>query len=64
MYLNIAIAGVNVLFFNNKWAVRQMLCVCFVDRYFSFCPFSFVHCVICLSSINGFWFGILKLLQQ
>ena len=54
MYLNIAIAGVNVLFFNNKWAVRQMLCVCFVDRYFSFCPFSFVHCVICPSSINGF----------
>jgi hypothetical protein len=40
-----------------------VLCVCF-DRCLSFCPFSFGHCVICLSSIYGFWlppFGIFKL---
>ena len=30
-----------------------VLCVCFVDRCLSFCPFSFGHCVIC-SSIYGF----------
>ena len=31
-----------------------VLCVCFVDRCFSFCTFSFGHCVVC-SSIYGFW---------
>ena len=30
------------------------LCVCFVDRCLSFCPFSFGHCVVCPSSIYGF----------
>ena len=30
-----------------------VLCVCFVDRYLSFCTFSFGHCVVC-SSIDGF----------
>ena len=28
-----------------------VLCVCFVDRCLSFCPFSFDHCVVCSSSI-------------
>ena len=28
--------------------------VCFVDRCLSFCIFSFVHCVVCSSSIYGF----------
>ena len=28
-----------------------VLCVCFVDRCLSFCAFSFVHCVVCTSSI-------------
>ena len=40
------------------------LCVCFVDRCLSFCPFSFGHCVVCSSSIYGFWLppvGIFKL---
>ena len=34
-----------------------VLCVCFVDRCLSFCPFSFGHwhCVVCFSSIYGFW---------
>ena len=40
-----------------------VLCVCFVDRCRSFCPFSFGHCVVC-PSIYRFWlppFGIYKL---
>jgi hypothetical protein len=32
-----------------------VLCVCFVDRYLSFYAFSFGHCVVCSSSIYGFW---------
>jgi hypothetical protein len=31
-----------------------VLCVCFVDRCFSFCPFYFGHCVVC-PSIYRFW---------
>ena len=40
-----------------------VLYVCFVDRCLSFCTFSFGHCVVCSSSIYGFWspFGIFKL---
>ena len=41
-----------------------VLYVCFVDRCLSFCTFSFGHCVVCSSSICGFWlppFGIFKL---
>ena len=34
--------------------ISLVLSVCFVDRYLSFCPFSFYHCVVCLSSIYGF----------
>ena len=33
----------------------KILCVCFVDRCLSFCTFSFGHCVVCSSSIYGFW---------
>ena len=32
-----------------------ILYVCFVDRCLSFCTFSFGHCVVCSSSIYGFW---------
>ena len=32
-----------------------VLCACFVDRCLFFCTFSFGHCVICSSSICGFW---------
>ena len=32
-----------------------VLYVCFLDRCLSFCSFSFVHCVVCSSSIYGFW---------
>jgi hypothetical protein len=29
--------------------------LCFVDRFMSFCTFSFGHCVVFLSSKYGFW---------
>jgi hypothetical protein len=32
-----------------------VLCVCFVDRCLSFRTFSFGNCVVCSSSIYGFW---------
>jgi hypothetical protein len=32
-----------------------VLCACFVDRCLSFCTLSFGHCVVCSSSIYGFW---------
>ena len=38
-----------------------VLDICFVDCCLSFCTFSFDHCVVCSSSIYGFWlplFGI------
>jgi hypothetical protein len=35
--------------------ISLVLCVCFVDRCLSFCTFSFGHCVVCSSSIYGFW---------
>jgi len=31
-----------------------VLCVYFVDRRWSFCPFSFGHCVVCPFTIYGF----------
>jgi hypothetical protein len=36
-----------------------VLCVCFVDRCLSFCPFSFGHCVVCSFSIYWFWDDLL-----
>jgi hypothetical protein len=35
-----------------------VLYVCFVDRCLSFCVFSFGHCVVCSSSIYGFWLSL------
>jgi hypothetical protein len=32
-----------------------VLCICFVDSFLSFCLFYFGHCVVCHSSIYGFW---------
>jgi hypothetical protein len=39
------------------WGSRctLVLGVCFVDRCLSFCTFPFGHCVVCSSSICGFW---------
>ena len=35
----------------------------FVHHYLSFCPFCFVHCVVCSSSIYGFWLPLWYLLS-
>ena len=32
-----------------------VLYICFADHCLSFCTFSFGHCVVCSSSIYGFW---------
>jgi hypothetical protein len=39
-----------------------VLCACFVDRCLSFCTFSFGHCVVCSSSMYGFWLPLWYLL--
>jgi hypothetical protein len=43
-----------------------VLCVCFVNLCLFFCHLSFVHCVVCHSSIYGFWLhiGIFKLFLE
>ena len=42
--------------FSRVCVTRSLvLYVCFVDRCLSFCTFSFGHCVVCSSSIYGFW---------
>jgi len=43
------------VFCGVRVARSLVLYVCFVDRYLSFCTFSFGHCVFCSSSIYGFW---------
>ena len=35
-----------------------VLCVCFVDRWLSFCLFSFGHGFVCSSSIYRFWWPL------
>jgi hypothetical protein len=43
------------LVFSGVRVTRSLvLYVCFVDRWFSFCAFSFGLCVVCSSSIYGF----------
>jgi hypothetical protein len=42
--------------FQSLWFLSGFPCfVCFVDRCLSSCAFSFGHCVVCSSSIYGFW---------
>ena len=42
--------------FSGVCVTRSLiLYVCFVDSGLSFCTFSFDHCVVCSSSIYGFW---------
>jgi hypothetical protein len=48
------------VFSGVRVARSLVLCVCFVDRCLSFCTFSFGHCVVCSSSMCGF-FGIFGL---
>ena len=43
-------------FFSGVRVTRFLvLYVCLVDRCLSFCTFTFGHCVVCSSSIYGFW---------
>ena len=47
--------------------LTRSLCTYFVDSCLSICTFSFGHCVLCSSSIYGFWlppFGIFNLLSR
>jgi hypothetical protein len=46
------------VFSGVRVARSLVLCVCFVDRGLPFCPFSFGHCVVCSSSIYGFWLPV------
>ena len=38
-----------------------VLYVCFVDRCLSLCTFSFDHCIVCSTSIYGFWLPLWNL---
>jgi hypothetical protein len=41
-----------------KKGLSLIVCACFVDRCLSFCPISCVHCVVCPSTICGFWLNL------
>ena len=44
------------LVFSGVRVTRSLvLCVCLLYRWLSFCPFIFGHCVVCSSSMYGFW---------
>jgi hypothetical protein len=47
--------GKSLTRYTNINKTNNHLCVCFVDRCLSLCPFSFGHCVVCSSSIYVFW---------
>ena len=40
--------------FSRVLVTLFLVFICFIDRYLSFCTFSFGHCVVC-SSIYRFW---------
>jgi hypothetical protein len=42
------------IFTGDRVTRSLILYVCFVDRCSYFYPFSFVHCIVCPSSIYGF----------
>jgi hypothetical protein len=46
------------VFFGVCVTQSLVLCACFVDRCLSFCTFSFGHCVVCSSSMYGFWLSL------
>jgi hypothetical protein len=43
------------VFIGVRVTLSLVLYKCFLDRCLSFCTFSFGHCVVCSSSIYGFW---------
>ena len=38
--------------------IHIVSCVVFVDRWLSFCPFSFGHCVVSPCQVYGFWLSL------
>ena len=56
----------SVVFSGLRVTRSLVLCVCFVDRCLSFCPFSFGHCVAVLLRFkhSDYPFGIFKLIFQ
>jgi hypothetical protein len=50
-----ALVSSNLIFSGVRVTWSLVLYVCFIDRCLSFCTFSFGHCVVCSSSIDGFW---------
>jgi hypothetical protein len=47
------------VFSEVRVARSLVVCVCFVDRCLSFCPFSFGHCIVCPSiTASDYPFGI------
>ena len=47
--------GSSPVFSGARFTRSVVVYVCFVVRCLSFCSFSFCHCVVCSSSIYGFW---------
>ena len=45
--------------FSGVHFARSFVFCVLLDRCLSVCPFSFGHCVVCLSSISGFWLPLL-----
>ena len=44
---------------NEVPVVRSLVSVyCFVDRYFTICPFTFGYCIVWLSSIYNYWLPV------
>ena len=41
---------ISPVFSGVRFTRSLVICVCFVDRCLSFCPFSFGHCVVCPST--------------
>jgi hypothetical protein len=41
-------------YWGSCYSIFRFMCM-FVDRCLYFCTFSFGHCVVCSSSIYGFW---------
>jgi hypothetical protein len=50
----------------GRWTLQHKMvhvaldfsCVVFVDRWLSFCPFSFGHCVVSPCQVYGFWLSL------
>jgi hypothetical protein len=53
--LTCTISPIREVFSGVRVTRSLVVCVCFVDRRFSFCRFSFGHRVVYPFSIHGFW---------